>query len=127
MADLSRIQIAPENLSMMPGGLVRPYRALPEERDSLNCCVAMERPLSRDALSCLASETGLRIIPLMALMQDLEEAFDHYYPEDGPGLRAKKVANRVERGMVQRALIGAAVGAVCGYGYHFLMRCAGST
>ena len=72
-ADLDRVRIEPEDRALIPVDVARELRALPVKRDGNTLWVAFAEPNSSSE-SKIASETGLRVIPVLCVPGALDDA-----------------------------------------------------
>lgn len=77
-ADLKRVVIPDEVLSIIPEKLARTYRIIPLEKDGKKLKVAMENPNDFEALEFVKRQTGMEIIPMYARAEDLARALGQY-------------------------------------------------
>lgn len=72
-ADLERVQIQPDTLSLIPAELCREWRVLPVKRDGNTLWLALHEPGSA-AIQRVKDATGLRVIPVMCVPKALDDA-----------------------------------------------------
>lgn len=70
-ADLDRVRIAPEALTLIPAGLARELRVLPIKRHDKTLWLALDAP-DLAAVQRVKEETGLRVIPVMCVSSALD-------------------------------------------------------
>ncbi|MGZ9710703.1 GspE/PulE family protein [Glaciimonas sp. GNP009] len=80
---LLKFQFDLELIKIVPGDLVRRYRVMPLYRAQTRMVVAMEDPLSSDALKALTVYTKHTIDPVMASEADLASVISKFYGTQG--------------------------------------------
>ena len=77
--NLRGFQFDPLLIKAVPGDLVRKLNVMPLYQTNARMVVAMENPLANHALQELAFYTKLKIDPVMAAVEDLQQAIGQYY------------------------------------------------
>jgi type IV pilus assembly protein PilB len=80
--DIGLLTIAPDVIGLVPGPLCRKYQMLPIERTGDQLKVAMLDPTDIIAIDDVASITDLRINPVVAAADALQQAFERYLRSD---------------------------------------------
>lgn len=66
----------------VPRAIAREYEVVPVALEGTDLTVAMVNPLDRDCLAVLATTTGMRVRPAIAMYRPLAELVARHYPED---------------------------------------------
>ena len=77
-ANIRRLNISPEILSLIPEKMARVYRVVPFAKDDGKLKLAMENPEDFEALEFAKRHTGLTIEPYFATRDDLAKALGQY-------------------------------------------------
>lgn len=78
---LSRFKIDPNLLRIIPKRLAKNYHIIPVSKFEDVLTIAMGDPLNIFALDYIAASTGLKIVPVLASLKDIENAINEYYEE----------------------------------------------
>lgn len=78
--DLSELEPDPDALALLPGDVARAHAVLPLAIADDVLLVAMPDPSLGETLDALSRCTGLAVEPVIALLPDLDEALERYYP-----------------------------------------------
>lgn len=81
--NLKKYQIRPDAVELIPESIARRYQVIPLEVADGALVVAMEEPANIEALDILAAFTKKRIEPVLAIVQDIQEAIDMNYKASG--------------------------------------------
>lgn len=79
--NLSRFKIDPNILKYLPKKLAQNYHIIPVSKIEDVLTVAMGDPLNIFALDHVTTSTGLKIIPVLAPIKEIEDAINEYYEE----------------------------------------------
>jgi type IV pilus assembly protein PilB len=79
--NLSRFKIDPGVLKLIPKKLAQQYHVIPISKIEDVLTVAMEDPLNIFALDHITVSTGLKLVPVLASLKDIENAIYEYYEE----------------------------------------------
>ena len=77
--DLSKLQIKPEIIKLIPKQLVQHYGLVPVSRIGKTLTVAMSDPLNVFAMDDIKVLTGLSIRPIIGTEKSIERAIEQYY------------------------------------------------
>lgn len=83
MADLNTCQIQPEALRLIPESMARKYAAIPLAIYNNSLLVGMTEVDNVLVLETLTSQAGLRIEPVLASAEDIQQAIDNNYQSYG--------------------------------------------
>ena len=93
--NLNRFPFDPNAVMAIKPELARKHLAMPLFRSEKRMTVALENPLSWEALHELEFFTGLKVDPCLATRQELETAIDQFYGESSRG--GEKVGQLLQR------------------------------
>ena len=82
-ADLSKYELSPDLLALVPKQLVLHHEAIPIGKSDGVLTLGTVRPLSSAVLQELEEVTGLSVQALMCAPDDVRRAIERYYPETG--------------------------------------------
>lgn len=77
-ADVRRISIPEDILSLIPERLARTYRMVPFQKEGKRLMIAMEDPADFEAQEFARRQTGMDIIPYFARVEDIRRALGQY-------------------------------------------------
>lgn len=79
--DINVLPVSPQALKLVPESLSRKYNLIPYEVDENNNTlkIAMENPFDVEAVEFLEKKTEKKIIPALALGEDVRKAIDTFY------------------------------------------------
>lgn len=77
--DLSKLQIKPEIIKLIPKQVVRHYRLVPVSKIGKTLTVAMSDPLNVFAMDDIKVVTGFSIRPIISTEKSIERAIEQYY------------------------------------------------
>jgi type IV pilus assembly protein PilB len=75
---ISKAEIDPEAVKMLPPEMIRRHRALPIARRKHSLTVAMDDPLNQQSLDDMRIASGLDIVPVLASAKELDLAIRQY-------------------------------------------------
>ena len=79
--NLSRYKIDPDILKLIPKKLVQDYHIIPVSKIEDVLTIAVEDPLNILALDHVTALTKLKLVPVLASKQDIENVISEYYEE----------------------------------------------
>jgi type IV pilus assembly protein PilB len=80
--DLDRQQIESSAINVVPERLVKLYTAIPVKKQDTQLWVAMAKPEDIQAVDALATASGCRVIPVVAVLGAIEDAIRRHYSAD---------------------------------------------
>jgi len=80
--NLSKYKVKPEVASLLPEKLARRYHLMPVSKIANTLMVAMADPLNVFAIDDIKIATGLKIDPIIATEEDINEAIEKYYTKE---------------------------------------------
>jgi type IV pilus assembly protein PilB len=78
--DLDRQPIAADAIASVPTAIARQLTAMPVKRQSQNLWVAMAEPNNIGSVDKLATASGCRVIPVVAVPDSIRRAIEVHYP-----------------------------------------------
>jgi type IV pilus assembly protein PilB len=75
---ISKMEIDPEAVKILPPRLIRQHKALPISRHKNSITIAMADPLNQQAIDDLRMASGLDVIPVLASERELDLAIRQY-------------------------------------------------
>ncbi|AIE84784.1 Type IV fimbrial assembly, ATPase PilB [Fimbriimonas ginsengisoli Gsoil 348] len=79
-ADFDRIIPDPDAISAVPPHLARAGRAFPLKKQGNNLWVALADPSNLLAMDAIRAASGLRVIPVLAVPEQIDAAIQREYP-----------------------------------------------
>jgi len=79
LSNLARLRVPPELLKLVPFEAAMQHLIFPLKREGDRLAVATADPTESKALSNLAADSGLQIIPFVATRQEIREAISRHY------------------------------------------------
>lgn len=86
LMDLKRFKIDVEIVKLIPPDLARHYQLIPISKMGDTITLAMADPLNIFAIDHVSSLTGFKINPIIASIQDINQAIDTSYPDATGGV-----------------------------------------
>ena len=81
--DVSRLPISPQSIALISEPIARNYHLIPYEVDDVNNTlkVIMADPFDVNTIDFISKKTGKKVIPILGLMLDIEEALNIVYTQ----------------------------------------------
>jgi type II secretory ATPase GspE/PulE/Tfp pilus assembly ATPase PilB-like protein len=94
--NLARFQYDPNAVKALSSDLARRYQVMPLYRTGTRIAVAIENPLSWEALQSIEFFTGLKVDPAMAAREDLLAAIAQFYGGAADGDQVAEIVARLD-------------------------------
>jgi type IV pilus assembly protein PilB len=96
--DLRRYHIANEVVSLIPREMAIKHEIFPIDRMGRLLTLAMACPLDSETITAIQEQTGLRVKPILCSSGDIQEAIDHYYPNnDAATFNGRRIQSMIEK------------------------------